>query len=141
MQKYARRFIALAGVVVATSAVVYGQSSDTTTKVPFAFAIGTASMPPGTYHVTRLSGQMGVFKIGSERHSAIVFSQLEGSSRGEDMPRLVFYRYADQYFLREIRLPGNTAYSLPKTRAERDAAERMAGRTTPEIVAIRAREK
>ncbi|MGH9308013.1 MAG: hypothetical protein ACRD1U_01475 [Vicinamibacterales bacterium] len=139
MQNHVRRITTLAGaVVMAAAASVQAQTSDTVTDVPFAFAIGGESMPAGTYRVSRLSHQLNVFQVSSLRQTAIVISQPEGPDDRDDSPRLLFYRYGDQYFLREIRLPGNTAYSIPQSRQERDAEERIAGRMAPEVVAVRA---
>ena len=66
-------------------------------------------MPRGTYRLSRLSGHLDVFEITGDRHSAIVISQPESPEGKDDNPRLVFHRYGDSYFLREIRLPGNVA--------------------------------
>lgn len=139
MQNHARRIMALAGAVVLTAAAaVQAQTSDTVTDVPFAFVIGGESMPAGTYRVSHLPHQLNVFQISSLRQTAIVISQPEGPDNRDNSPRLLFHRYGDQYFLREIRLPGNTAFSIPQSRQERDAEERIAGRMTPEVVAVSA---
>ena len=76
--------------------------------------------------------------ISSLRHRAIVLSQADGPSDTDNSPRLVFHRYGDHYFLREVRLPGKLGFTLPATRAEREAAEQIAGRTAPELVVVRA---
>src|SRR5688572_13193987 len=113
MKTYARTFVALAGFAfIVTAAVVNAQSLDTITKVPFAFAVGSSLMPSDTYRVSKLGGHTDVFMISGFRHSAILLGQPEGSGI-DDTPRLVFHRYGDSYFLREVRLAGSTGLSLP----------------------------
>ena len=46
--------------------------------------------------------------------------------RTDSEPSLVFHRYGNQYFLREIRWEGTARLDLPETKAERDAAETVA---------------
>jgi hypothetical protein len=40
----------------------------------------------------------------------------------------VFHRYGDEYFLREVRWEGAARFDLPRTKAERAAADRRADR-------------
>jgi hypothetical protein len=128
-------------VVLGTSAAIDAQTPDTLTNVPFAFNIGTTSFPRDTYRVSRPSSQTGVLTISSLRHSAIVLSQADGPSDTDNSPRLVFHRYGDHYFLREVRLPGKLGFTLPATRVEREAAERIAGSTSPELVVVPAQQE
>jgi len=129
-----------AAVLLASSAAVSAQETDTITNVPFAFTVGQATLPRGTYRLSRLSGHLDVFEITGDRHSAIVISQPESPVGKDDNPRLVFHRYGDSYFLREICLPGNVAMSLPPTRLEHDAAERLVSNAAPEVVVIDTRQ-
>jgi hypothetical protein len=131
--------IAAAALLLAAAGAVSAQGTDSITHVPFAFTVGKANLPRDTYRISRLPGHMDVFKISGERHSAIVMAQPESSTRKDDNPRLIFHRYGDSYFLREVRLPGNVAMSLPATRLERDAAEKLAANTAPEVVVVDAR--
>ena len=85
-------------------------------------------------------GHLDVFEITGDRHSAIVISQPESPEGKDDNPRLVFHRYGDSYFLREIRLPGSVAMSLPPTRLEHDAAERLVSNAAPAVVVIDTRQ-
>ena len=129
-----------AAVVLASSATVSAQETDSITNVPFAFTVGQATLPRGTDRLSRLSGHLDDFEITGDRHSAIVISQPESPEGKDDNPRLVFHRYGDSYFLREIRLPGNVAMSLPPTRLERDAVERLVSNAAPEVVVIDTRQ-
>jgi hypothetical protein len=141
MKTYARTVIALAGFAfIVSAAVVNAQSLDTITKVPFAFNVGSSLMPRDTYRVSKLGGHNDVFMISGFKHSAILLGQPE-SAGTDDSPRLVFHRYGDSYFLREVRLAGSTGFRLPETRQERDAQERIAGRSTPEKIVVLASQK
>jgi len=141
MKTYTPRILALAAVAfVLTAAVAKAQSTDTISKVPFTFNVGASVMPPDTYRVSEYGGQTGVFMISGFRHSAILLSQPEGRT-AVDRPQLVFHKYGDQYFLREIRLAGNTGFSLPESKQERQVEERIAGRTTPERIVVLANQQ
>jgi hypothetical protein len=142
VMRFSRRGLTViaAAVVLASAAAVSAQATDSITDVPFAFTVGATTLPRDTYRISRLPGHLDVFQISSERHSAIVISQPESPDRKGDDPRLVFHRYGDSYFLREIRLPGNVAMSLPPTRLERDAAEKLASNAAPEVVVIDTRQ-
>jgi hypothetical protein len=142
MKSYTTRILALAGVAfVLTAGVAKAQSgTDTISKVPFTFNVGASVMPPDTYRVSEVGGNTGVFMISSFRHSAIVLSQPDGRT-ADDSPRLVFHRYGDSYFLREVRMAGDTGFRLPESRQERDAQERIAARSTPERIVVLANQK
>lgn len=136
MKSYTTRILALtAFAFVLTATVAKAQSTDTITKVPFTFNVGASVMPPGTYRVSQLGGHTDVFMISGFRHSAILMSQPEGRT-ADDSPRLVFHRYGDRYFLREVRMAGDAGFSLPMTREERAAQEQIAGVRTPEVIVV-----
>ena len=137
LKSQTRTLLAIATVVLlgAAARVTAQTPTDTLTDVPFAFTVGKTTLPRDTYRISRLNGHMDAFMISSLRHSVIVSSQPDGGSR-DRAARLVFHRYADQYFLREVRLGGNVGFSLPPSRQERDAAEQIARGSTPEVVVV-----
>jgi hypothetical protein len=140
MKSYTRRMIAILGLAAMTIGAGSGlnaQSSETTANVPFAFTAGTASLPRGAYHLSTLPGHTDALMIRSFQHGAILLSQPAGSTPADSTPRLVFDRYGDRYFLREIRLAGNVGFEFPKTAAENAAAERIASGAKPEVVVVR----
>ena len=126
----------VAAAVMASAAAASAQTTDSTAKVPFAFTVGNKTLPRDVYRISRLPGHMDVVQISGARNGAIVMSQPEGPDRTDPSPRLVFHRYGDSYFLREIRMPDNLGLALPATRLERDAAERMASNAAPEVVVV-----
>jgi hypothetical protein len=138
MKIHARTLLVVAGVLLAAVAT-NAQTTNTVTDVPFEFTVGTTTLPRDSYEVTRITGQNGAFLIRGARRGVVVISQPEGPSATDNSPRLVFHRYNDRYFLREVRLPGNNGFRLPKTAAEIDAAERLAAGVTHDVVAVRTR--
>jgi hypothetical protein len=125
-------------LVLGAAAGAAAQGSDTVTHVPFAFAVDSSMLPRDSYQVSRLPGHMDAFLIRGQHKGVVVLSQPEGPSDRDSSPRLVFHRYGNQYFLREVRLAGNDGFQLPTSAAERDAAERIAGLAVPEVVVVRA---
>lgn len=126
----------VAAAIIASAAAASAQTTDSTSHVPFAFTVGNKTLPRDVYRISRLPGHMDVVQIRGLRGGVIVMSQPEGPDRQDPSPRLVFHRYGDSYFLREIRMPGNVGLALPATRLERDAAEKVASNAAPEVVVI-----
>jgi hypothetical protein len=140
MKSFARPTTALAGLLLfAAAAGVDAQSNDTISHVPFAFKVGKAELPRDTYRISSMSGHTDVFLISGYRHSAVLMGQPDGREK-DSKPRLVFRRYGDQYFLHEVRLPGNTGLTLPESRQEREAAQRLASNAKPEVVVVLAQQ-
>jgi hypothetical protein len=88
-------------------------------NIPFAFQTTNQTLPAGTYriglsdHVVRLQGpgQAGGF----------VMSQDAIKNHAPDHGYLVFDRYGDKYYLRQIWTAGNTVgIECPKGRAEKE---------------------
>ena len=137
MKPSLRGFGAIVAVaVVASVAAASAQTTDSIAKVPFPFTVGNKTLPRDVYRIWRLPGHLDVVQITGARSGAIVISQPEGPDRADPSPRLVFHRYGDNYFLREIRMPDNVGLALPATRLERDAAEKIASNAAPEVVVI-----
>ena len=135
MKSFTRTITAVAGVLLFAAAGVDAQSNDTISHVPFAFKVGKAELPRDTYRISSMSGHTDVFLISGYRHSAVLMGLPDGREK-DSQPRLVFRRYGDQYFLHEVRLPGNTGFTLPEARQEREAAQRLASSTKPEVVVV-----
>jgi hypothetical protein len=140
MKTYMSRVIgitSLAAIAIVAPARANAQSVETTANVPFAFVAGDTSLPRGQYRMATLPGHTDALMIRGLQHGAIILSQPAGSSRADNTPRLVFDRFGEQYFLREIHLAGNVSLALPLTGVERRAAERLASGTKSEVVVVR----
>jgi hypothetical protein len=136
---HGRRILAIAGLLIlGGAAALSAQATDniTITRVPFEFSVGTTSLPRDTYRVSRMTGHNDAVMIRSLRHGTVVLSQPGSPKATNEKPRLVFNRYGDRYFLREIWLGDNVGYRLPKTRLEREASEQVAALSVPEVVVV-----
>jgi hypothetical protein len=117
--------VALLLVGVATSARAQ-EASATVTNVPFAFTAGDTNLPQDRYRISQMPGLNGVLMIRGERHSMVLMSRTHSSNDREPAPSLTFYRYGDQYFLRQVQLGDGRVLHFPQTRAEKVAAESVA---------------
>jgi hypothetical protein len=119
-------FVAVAAL--ATAAPVQAQEVHLVARVPFDFAVGDANLPHDAYRLSRLDGHPEMLFVRGDRTGAFVRTSEERVPRDGARPSLVFHRYGDQYFLREVRWEGTARLDLPQTNAERAAAERRADR-------------
>lgn len=97
--------------------------------VPFAFVVGKASLPSDTYRLTRMSGHRQMLMLRGDRTGVLVRVNEESLPRTNREPSLVFHRYGDQYFLRQIQWADTARLDLPETPGERQAAERHVDRS------------
>ena len=119
----------LAAVLALTPAVVvHAQEVDVVARVPFEFTVGNTTLPRDTYQLSRVSGHAEMLLVRSERKGVFVRTEDVRLPRRSTAASLLFHRYGDQYFLREIRLEGSSRLDLPETKAERAAAEGRADR-------------
>lgn len=123
--------VGLAGVSAASA-----QSPSMTAMVPFQFTIGKTSIPRDVYEVSRAGGRGDTLLFRSARRAFFVVGHRTESIDRNDAPRLVFHRYGEQYFLREVRLLDSLGMTLPTTREERQAAERRADGRSPAVEAV-----
>jgi hypothetical protein len=131
MRKYSRLVTAFAAVAsfAAIAPALAQQDVRLVARVPFAFAVGEANLPSDTYHLSRLNGHREMLLLRGDRTGAVVRTDEVRLPRTDSEPSLVFHRYGNQYFLREIRWEETARLDLPETKAERQAAEARAGRT------------
>ena len=105
---------------------VHAQEVELIARVPFEFTVGNTTLPGASYQLSRLGAHPEMLLVRSERKGVLIRTQEVQLARRTTAPSLVFNRYGDQYFLREIRLDGSARLDLPETAAERKAAD---GRT------------
>jgi hypothetical protein len=89
-------------------------------KVPFAFKVGTAQMPAGTYAIQGNHGSNVVIVRNLQTGtSAVAMGRQESPSKKTD--KLIFHRYGSQYFLTEILGgQGSQAVVLTATKQEKE---------------------
>jgi hypothetical protein len=115
-----------AAVVVASLALPLGstalfaqyQTMRVPAVIPFAFEVGSTHFAPGTYS---LSDPHGMFlSLRGPSGTAFAMNQREASLSPATGSKVVFHKYGNQYFLREVWLKGETDHLLcPESKAER----------------------
>jgi hypothetical protein len=96
--------------------------------VPFDFIVGDARFPAGDYSLRPHTTAQGVLMItnSDERRTRLFEAHLAERPATQDHAMLVFDRYEDQYFLRQIWSTGVEGYELPKSRTERSVEKDLA---------------
>jgi hypothetical protein len=102
-----KRFAAIALVVLAgafTAGTLQAQSHEVRADVPFDFAVGNKQLPAGNY--TFFSEPNNTLVISNNDYKVTILSKTEdrGHISGY-VSHLVFNKYGDHYFLREITCP------------------------------------
>jgi hypothetical protein len=90
--------------------------------MPFAFTVGNKLLPPGTY--TIIPVHRGIIAIRSwDANVGVLSTAISDSNQSQNGSKLVFTKYGDQYFLREILggSGGGLNVSLPLTNSEKRA--------------------
>jgi hypothetical protein len=119
------RLVTAFAAVAALATVAPAQAQDhLIARVPFEFAVGNANLPRDTYRLSRMNDHPEMVLVRNDRKGVFVRTTEMGLPRDDGTPSLVFHRYGDQYFLRQIRWDGRSRLDLPETKAERSAAER-----------------
>ena len=108
---------------LATVAPAIAQEVHLIARVPFGFTVGDANLPGDTYRLAQMTGHPEMLFLRGARTGTFVRTDEVRLPRYGQTPSLVFHRYGDQYFLREIRWEGRTRFDVSETKAERDAAE------------------
>jgi hypothetical protein len=137
MSMFSRFAIPLtAAAAITAAAPVSAQDVDLVARVPFEFTVGNSALPRDTYQLSRLDGHPEMLLVRGDRKGVFVRTEEMGRQRDNVPPSLLFHRYGNQYFLREVRLDGNARLDLPETKAERDAAEGRADRAAAVVQTV-----
>lgn len=132
MRMYNRLVTAFATVAAFAAAAPAWAQSDVylIARVPFQFTVGNnASLPGDTYRLSRMDGHPEMLFVRGEQTGTFVRTNQTTLPRDGAAPSLVFHRYGDEYFLREIRWEGTARLDVPETKAERMAAESRRNRS------------
>jgi hypothetical protein len=106
-------------------------------NIPFAFQLGPHQYPAGKYAL-ELNGNHLLLIEGRSASGFMEVNWDGGGNRSAATGRLVFHHYGSRYFLREMRVPGNSEFlASAESKAERRArkeetvsANRPAGRAS-----------
>jgi hypothetical protein len=136
MKKHFLRVLAklsFLGVIALVASSVQGQSLSNRFRVdiPFDFAVGSRTLPAGTYFIGRA--------LDRSDDTVIQISRVDNSSNSMrltspvtmaapiDKPTLVFHRYGDQYFLSQVWPAGAmTGRQVFKSSSEREIERNLA---------------
>ena len=117
---------ALASLVTAGSAVAQGHTVKAT--VPFDFAVGNSHLPAGTYTISSADSRSSTgLLIRSDSGKIAVLINAVADGKQSNTGKLVFDKYGDQYFMREILCSNaDMNMELPVSKAEKKAQQLQA---------------
>jgi hypothetical protein len=88
-------------------------------NVPFAFRVGTAQLPAGTYRIK--AGDQSLIVIGNGQTRKSVYSQAQREGPSKTSAKLVFHHLGNQYFLAEVwGDAGEQGMTIPASKLERE---------------------
>jgi hypothetical protein len=124
-----RNFITILSLVVmslllnATSA--YAQSY-AKANVPFAFNVGAAQLPAGTYEIKVLSQSPNLIMIRNPETTAAALSIARSENPRDAESKLVFDRIGTQYFLTEVwKGSGTVGMIVPTSKHEQELKKEL----------------
>lgn len=125
-----KRFLVMAIVVLAgayTAASLQAQSHEVRADIPFSFAVGSKQLPAG--HYTFLTGPSDTIVTRNTDNEAVILSRTEQAFHAAGhLNVLVFNKYGDDYFLREIRCPSIAMnVEMPQSKLEKQIRVQAAG--------------
>ena len=124
-----KRFAAIALVVLAgacTAGTLQAQSHEVRANVPFEFAVGNKVLPAG--HYTFFTEPNNTIVVRDTDYQTTVLSRTQdGGTLRSYSSRLVFDKFGDHYFLREIRCPSIAVnVELPPSKLEKQVRVQLA---------------
>jgi hypothetical protein len=137
-----KRITAIALLAIANFAMAVtslAQSNEVKAKVPFAFAVGSTVFPAGIYTITSQSSHAILIKNLDQTVAALSLVN-QDSNKSPNGGKLVFHRYAGQYFLSEILCDrADMNLELPTSKREKTAQLQQArlGASGETLVAAR----
>jgi hypothetical protein len=116
-------------IVLLSAAPIHAEAAQVGCQIPFSFIVHGTTLPAGTYQAS-VDAAQGLIAIRGY-HTAVFTIVNYVESRDEKNPMLVFHRYGDQYYLREIWLGGRSGRELlrngPKGEPARTAKDGAPG--------------
>ena len=113
-----RRYMTLSMISLIASALV-GYQDKAKYDVPFAFQVGKASLPAGTYTVSKIADHSIVIRNRQQAGQAALMNYRDRESKPQS-PKLVFHKHGQRYFLAEAWVGGRTGMQLPESEREKE---------------------
>jgi hypothetical protein len=111
-------FLALAGMAAA-------QSLPTVANIPFDFVVHEKAMKAGNYMIEHVTNDVAVLLIRNDDSGAAIFLVTQPARDGKNptgVPKLVFKRYGDTYFLSQVWTSSDIGRQVPKSNKETEMA-------------------
>ena len=128
MKRQAPSLISLLSLLLVAGLAI-AQTSNVRANVPFNFAVGSKTLPAGTYDIGAISSDPKMLLVQAQGggSSMMVGSNSAENPKGAERTKLVFNQYGSKYFLTEIWVEGATlGRQLPKTSPEKELAKELA---------------
>ena len=110
--------------------------------IPFDFVVGDKQLRSGEYNVKQPHPGVMLIQSKDALSSAMVLTTAAQAGKISDVGKLVFNRYGDQYFLSKIwAASSDSGRQLPKSRLEREVAQRLSESGTTVVAARSAAKK
>jgi hypothetical protein len=138
MHKYIRIILTFALVLILNGWTVSANNFLLRAYIPFEFTVGSKTLPPGTYYVNRVEGSEAAFNVRGVTEVVYFFSHAALSGGNADPAKLVFNRYGERYFLREVWFSKDRGYPLRVSRSERELVTARAADKGSERVVVAA---
>ncbi len=126
-----QKVLVMAAGLVLTTVMAYAETRHMRVDVPFQFVASGRTLPAGKYDVTidpaynRISLHQANGNLG-----AYLSAGLKRPNQASERARLVFRKYGDSCFLRQIAFTGqDTVTEIPPTKAEREMARAYSAST------------
>ena len=119
-----RNLIQVAGIIAVYSAPMFAQNSvNVSASVPFAFNVGTKSLPAGDYRFYGRAGSPGLnLRTADGAASTIVLTTNASQFNPPKQSKLVFRVYGHKHYLAGVWIAGiASGRELPKTAAEKES--------------------
>jgi hypothetical protein len=113
----------LAGIfavgALASASHAVAQVTAVVVKVPFDFQNGSGHFPAGTYRIDLQPGHIMLLRNTVSSASAFAMAYPEQQSKASKTGKVVFQRYGDHAYIREVWIAGETTgYRCPTSREE-----------------------
>jgi len=124
-----KRFGVITTLILAgfcTAGIAQAQNREVRANVPFDFAVAGKHLPSGSYEFFTQANNTIVIR-NADQQIAVLAMTSDGDTVSGYNGRLVFYKYGDRYFLREIHCPTISVNAdFPRSKEEKQIHEHMA---------------
>jgi hypothetical protein len=104
---------------LASASHAVAQVTSVMVKVPFDFQNGSRHFPAGTYRIDLQPGHIMLLRDTVSNLSGFGMAYPEQRSKGPETGKVVFQRYGDHAYIREVWIAGETiGYRCPTSREE-----------------------